>query len=454
MNITFLGYFFIPLTIFFLFFKRSDYLIKFTIFLSIFQASSVVNITNGFIFGVSPFYFAGTAIFFRSVFEFLMRKKFIWTRNMRFYFYLLLAILAIMAMISSFILPNFFNGIEVYNPRLGIDVQLEKRATLVWSFSNLAQFVYIFLNVFLFIKISHAKNTKGTYIILEFAALLFTLVAFLQIILGFLGIGFPSQVFNSNPGYAQLYNQEISGFVRVSSTFTEPSTAAAYMSSLLALFVDFSLKNRISWIRKFLYSSVFLVVLLTTSTVAIFCVAIIVIYYFLQQIRKFFLSRKIIPVSLALFIFLISAALLLMSSSPLFSKIANFVLLEKASTQSFAVRTASDMFSLELLLKTGGLGVGLGSNRPSSFLTFLLSNLGILGFAVFSFLIFFTIYASRLTTKKTYSFTFALVIYLIAKVIAVPDLSDSGFWMIWALAFSTIEFKKLEHVSPVLTVVA
>jgi hypothetical protein len=448
MSFTLLGYLIIPITFILFFMKKSEYLLIFAIFSSVFQAASVINFSpNGFEFGVSPYYFIGVAVLARNCFDVLVYKKIRFKHNHGLNFYLLLGFLTLVSMVLSFLLPQIFNGIEVYNPRLGIDSQLDKRANLTWNTSNLAQCIYMLLNAFMFLKISQMQNIQRNFIVLELAASFFVAVAFFQIALGFFGVGFPHQVFNSNPGYAQLYNQEISGFVRVSSTFTEPSTAAAYISSLLGLFVAHLLKNKVSWLRKTLYFFVFLVTVLTTSTVAIICVFFIATFYCFYQIKKFFTSKKISPIPVLLFFFALFAGLTALPLSPFFVKIINFVLLEKSSTQSFVVRLASDLFSLDLLLKTGGLGVGLGSNRPSSFFTFLLSNLGIFGFAIFSFLIFVTIYFNRFTTHKTYSFTFALVIYLLAKVIAIPDLSDSGFWMIWALAFSTIEFKKPDQAS-------
>jgi hypothetical protein len=450
MNLTLLGCVIVPVTFVFFFMKKSDYLLIFAIFSSIFQAASVINFQlNGFVFGVSPYYFIGIAILVRNLFDILFNKKFRFARDFSLNFYSLLSLLVIISVFSSFLLPSIFNGIEVYNPRLGIDSQLEKRANLNWSPSNLAQCIYIFLNSVLFFKISQMKNINRNFIILEFAAALFILVAFMQIFLGFYGINFPYQIFNSNPGYAQLYNQEIFGFVRVSGTFTEPSTAAAYMSAILALFVAYSFKNKISLVRKILYSFVFLSVLLTTSTVAIICIAVIIAFYCFYYIKRFYTTRKIIPTSLIFFLFAVSTGLIVVFLSPVLIKIINFALLEKSNTHSFAVRSASDLFSLELLVKTVGLGVGLGSNRPSSFFTYVLSNLGLLGFSIFSYLISVTLQANRFTTKKTHPFIFAFLIYLIAKIIAVPDLSDSGFWMIWALAFSTIEFRKPDHIRPV-----
>jgi hypothetical protein len=63
----------------------------------------------------------------------------------------------------------------------------------------------------------------------------------------------------------------------------------------------------------------------------------------------------------------------------------------KGESGSFINRTAADLYSLQLLLRTYGLGVGLGSNRSSSVLTTLMSNVGVAGtlaFLVFYFKLF------------------------------------------------------------------
>jgi hypothetical protein len=55
----------------------------------------------------------------------------------------------------------------------------------------------------------------------------------------------------------------------------------------------------------------------------------------------------------------------------------------KSGSGSFLNRTAADLYALQLLVKSHWIGVGLGSNRASSLVTTLLSNVGIAGVLCF-----------------------------------------------------------------------
>jgi hypothetical protein len=81
-------------------------------------------------------------------------------------------------------------------------------------------------------------------------------------------------------------------------------------------------------------------------------------------------------------------ALLLFSG---YREVLTSVTVSKGQTGSFVNRTAADLYSLQLLIETHGLGVGLGSSRSSSLFTTLASNVGVVGtlaFLVFYFKLF------------------------------------------------------------------
>jgi hypothetical protein len=130
--------------------------------------------------------------------------------------------------------------------------------------------------------------------------------------------------------------------------------------------------------------------------------------------------------------------LMVFVGSPEVRDLINVVLLQKSDGDSFRVRLESDLQGFEILWHTYGLGVGLGSNRPSSFLTFLLSNLGVLGFLLFvMFLVTLTRLAlhniSRLKQDGMNNWVVAgvwgLWATIVAKIIAQPDLSFSPMWV-------------------------
>jgi hypothetical protein len=138
--------------------------------------------------------------------------------------------------------------------------------------------------------------------------------------------------------------------------------------------------------------------------------------------------------------------LMVFVGSPELRDLVNVVLLEKSDGDSFKVRLESDLHSFEILWRTYGLGVGLGSNRPSSFLTFLLSNVGIFGFLLFAL---FLVTLSRLALHNISRFNhgsmnnwavagaWGLWATIVAKFSAQPDLSFPPMW-VWIFFLACI----------------
>ena len=58
-------------------------------------------------------------------------------------------------------------------------------------------------------------------------------------------------------------------------------------------------------------------------------------------------------------------------------------LFDKESSSSFTMRTGAEAMAVEVIARTGGIGIGLGSHKPNSLTLTLLSNIGVAGTAVF-----------------------------------------------------------------------
>jgi hypothetical protein len=61
------------------------------------------------------------------------------------------------------------------------------------------------------------------------------------------------------------------------------------------------------------------------------------------------------------------------------------MVLEKRQSSSFASRSGVDVMAVDIVIQTGGIGIGLGSHKPNNLAMTLLSNTGIAGFLVFGF---------------------------------------------------------------------
>jgi hypothetical protein len=104
--------------------------------------------------------------------------------------------------------------------------------------------------------------------------------------------------------------------------------------------------------------------------------------------------------------------------------------LQKQNTLSYIHRTAADLFALGLAAKTHWLGVGLGSNRPSSLICSLLSTTGLIG------TILFLAMCARLVTNvsgKEGWVRWAVLGALINMALAIPDVTTPVLWVALAL---------------------
>jgi len=119
--------------------------------------------------------------------------------------------------------------------------------------------------------------------------------------------------------------------------------------------------------------------------------------------------------------------------------------LDKTTTSSGEERLYADVHALNLLLESGGLGVGWGSNRPSSFAAYVLSNTGVVGFGL---LVWFSIRCWQIKKRislivpntwldgLTRSLMLSLAWILTAALISVPDMTYLYWWLLIGLLFS------------------
>ena len=98
----------------------------------------------------------------------------------------------------------------------------------------------------------------------------------------------------------------------------------------------------------------------------------------------------------------------------------------KSGSGSFINRTAADLYALQLLAMTHWIGVGLGSNRASSLVTSLLSNVGIAG--VLCFTIFLWRLFRSLATEYAWLARSAFAL-LVNMFIGVPDVTMPLLWI-------------------------
>jgi hypothetical protein len=102
------------------------------------------------------------------------------------------------------------------------------------------------------------------------------------------------------------------------------------------------------------------------------------------------------------------------------------MVLEKHHSGSFAQRTGADMMAFDILIQTGGIGIGLGGHRPSNLVMALLSNTGIIGFLIFSFFLFQLLWPRRLVHvgANLQPYRWLLIGMLLVNLISSPSINS------------------------------
>jgi hypothetical protein len=147
---------------------------------------------------------------------------------------------------------------------------------------------------------------------------------------------------------------------------------------------------------------------------------------------------------------------------PNLSGLLTKIIWEKSLTQSSHDRTATVWEALRITSETYGLGVGLGSNRPSGMLFYIASNLGIPGLVLFASTMWVLYRAmgaalrSNSNSKQAASFLvaagWATVIELVAMASSGGDVTSSLLWVCMALVATgsrTLWLRSQEVVEPI-----
>lgn len=325
--------------------------------------------------------------------------------------------------------PTIFAGIPVLISRGGIDEQLLDPGTLDYTVSNLAQVGYLLIGVGTVFFL--ARSPAATPGLLGITLGVVTVLSFWRLLSIQFGLPFPAGFFDNSTA-VRIIESTSSGEARFRGIFSEPSGLAAV--SLTAM-VYFSMRlKHLTRSQRWIAVAILVMAVANAgfSTAGTFVASglILLAALAIAAVSGFVMRRaKVSPfVVAASFVGLAGAVFFI----PIVIDIINGVISEKVASSSYGSRTGVDLFSYRLTLETWGLGVGLGSNRPSSFLAMLLSCVGIPGTVLFAATMFQLMRAAWV--KPEYRATvWALISVLISKVLAGPNLSDPSA-LLWITA--------------------
>lgn len=415
---TVIGLIFFAASVYF-FFQKDDELFALLIISALFQAASIIALDQA---GIEPYYAVASMFIAQSIY----RGKIGTAASESFKGKRWMIGFVIIAISSAFILPFVFAGIPVYDQRLGIDAGLLVRPPLQFKHSNISHSVFLLVDVLVVMgaaqRFRSGAFTKRAYI---FAFYLLAGIVGLQYLCSVLGIGFPYALLQNNAG-SSIQTTDALG--RVPGTFTESSTAGQVLAAFTAGFIAQKLRFGRSLIPALIGLCAILLVRSSGSMVAIGVT--IVLLLMSEPIFRFPYINMVRLTRVALFIGIISAVLTVVMFSPLRDSVL-FLTVSKSETSSFVNRTASDLYALELLRSTHGVGVGMGSNRPSSLITSLLSTVGVVG--CFAFLIAYTRLLSNALPKHP-EVWWAGLAYLLSLMASGPDYDAPWIWVFLAVA--------------------
>jgi hypothetical protein len=417
---------------------------------SVLEAVSVFNATIGsFGFGVSPFYLVEICVALRLF-------SHVWNGETllpplktpaRGIAVILCAFLA-WSLVSAFVMPHVFAGMPVIAPRDRVDqdLVLGNLVPLQWTLSNFGQAVYLLLNtsaaIFALLVVQTGDHAQALGKALRWAVFIVVAVGLFQYFAPLAGWSYPYSVFNNNPNNAQgsePLDQQIEGLTRISSTFAEPMNSGSFLAAVASGLLASYLRGERSMRRLLGLLATAVVLLATTSTTGYVSLVVmlcpLLIYFnplakrqartwpsFFQGWTKVAMAALCSAGFAILFIPHLSSALVL-------------VTVDKSEGMSFLSRVAADQESFALLKDTYGLGVGLGSNRPSSLIMTLLSTVGIVGSALFALAInrVVKLFPGRWAPSMLQMSFWSLAGLLVASM-GVPDINRPVLWALLIVA--------------------
>jgi hypothetical protein len=184
--------------------------------------------------------------------------------------------------------------------------------------------------------------------------------------------------------YAMLTDVSEAGFSRIAGAYSEASAFGSVSLSCLALCYSYWRMTRSPFARLLTFVLLFPVIISTSSTayvgLAILCVPVAL------SVGRSLLSGRMQSDDILIMVLLFSGILVILAISLYdagffnpFIHLIETTVINKASSSSGQERTYWNLKSLQSFLDTGGLGVGFGSSRASSWPIAVLSQLGLVG---------------------------------------------------------------------------
>jgi hypothetical protein len=355
--------------------RGSSHLFSLLVFSGIFQAATVVSSAS-----VQPYYLVALFFVARCVAELALGKPSLHNTNGLYP----LAALGCLGVISAFLYPHIFNGIPVYDPRFGLDDQLFFQTSLHFNGANKYQATLLIVNVLVVWAAAVVPgDIEGPSKKLKLAFMLLLSILILQFGFLYAGLTFPISLLNNDQNY--MLSSISDKMPRPSGTFIEPSMAAPILlGGILGFLADYISTGKGLWRVGLSFVGILLVASASSFLALCLGVVLVVLRYPILRFPYYVKVGRLKRMAV------LSSLVPLVAFSLAIPTIRNTLtdqIVNKGTSQSFIARSAADLYAFTLAYQTHGIGVGLGSNRPSSLVAMIVSTLGVAGLALFLLLL-------------------------------------------------------------------
>ena len=421
---------------------------------TVLQATAVFNVSIGdaggkgiTAYGVSPYMLmalvAGIAWLVRSGQDQGIHLP----KQIRWPFGMLVGYAAV-AVLGAFVLPKWFDGLPV-NMLVEMD-GIGRLVPLHASLSNTIQALNLCVHgvVLLFVLQARqrADGLRGIAAGAAGALVLVMCIGFYEQAAQLKGMPSLVPYLANNLGYSQVPVAEKWLLFRIGLPFTEPSYASAYLAATSFGLWAIALLGRGWWWAWFAAAVSTAGLLNSLGATGLAAAGGASVVFFLWVLVK--ALRPSTSLSVRLRAAVMCAMLLLASTwgykafqesayKPKVDEMVSDLIIRKAKLKD-GVRELSNRRALEIVKETYGLGVGLGSNRASSFFASLVSNTGVLGALLFSSMLLTLLWryykAPKLTDIQIFVAA-SLPTATLAMGLGIPDLNLPMYWGFIFLGF-------------------
>lgn len=333
------------------------------------------------------------------------------------------------AVTVTVVAPIAFAGMPVLDPREGIDDGVKAPAALALGISNLAQVGYLVIGIATVVALASWPSASS-----RLPAAGFATGTVLSSLRSLLPESAQKSLFDNSANVSYTAGT-FDGVERMRGVFSEPSALGAFSVAATVFFIvtasSCSGRTRIAFTGLGAWAAANAV--LSFSGGALVSGLIVLVVVLLQRIVSYARGRLSLSPGGLVVVVLSGVAVIVLG--PLVYGFVTSLFGEKTGSSSYENRNAADVFSYSLAHETMGVGVGVGSNRPSSFLASLLSTTGVLGVAFL--LCAIAVVAVHAGRRPEYQAAVgALVATVISKLVSGPDISEPAMWFLLAVCAS------------------